>query len=277
MITKICPKHKCVITSGKCNEFDIDEKGNRVPCESPLEETSAIFWCKNCNVPSFYSICPECKEKLEYLCTDIRPVFPEEKLLYAILQKKEPSFYQKSSIWCSANTYIIDGKKEKFSVASFNSLSLDEVKKIKDQYDETPSERAKQIQSILDITDVKKKADYISKTVKEAKKTCDEIKHDIDKVDSNINSICEQDQLDSINRWRQILGAADISKIESDSIIGELSYKEDAGFSKKRNELVVYQKINEGIEDYKEKILLTDSKIRQILVELGEASATADD
>ncbi len=133
----MCPKHKCVVTAGKCNEFDIDKNGNRVPCEAQLEEASAIFWCKNCNVPSFYSICPRCKSKLEYLCTDIRPVFPEEKILYAILQKKEPSFYQKSSVWCSSNTYIIDGRKEKFSVTAFNSLSLDVIKKIKDQYDES--------------------------------------------------------------------------------------------------------------------------------------------
>ena len=136
MITKMCPKHKCVVTMGKCTEFDIDKKtGKRVSCDADLEEVSAIFWCEKCNVPSYYSVCPKCKENLVYLCTDIRPVFPEEKILYAILKKKNPDFYQKSSMWCSSNTYIIDGKKEKFSVTSFNRLSLEEIKKIKDEYE----------------------------------------------------------------------------------------------------------------------------------------------
>ncbi len=136
MITKMCPKHKCLAPLGKCAEFDIDEKtGNKVSCNSSLEEVSAIFWCKQCNVPSFYDVCQRCNEKLEYICTDIRPVFPEEKLLLAIMLKKEPDFYQKSSVWCSGNTYIINGEKLKLAVGQFNSLPLDKIKEIKDKYE----------------------------------------------------------------------------------------------------------------------------------------------
>ena len=137
MITKICPKHKCIVSSGKCTEYDIDKKtGARIQCNEKLEDASALFWCDVCRVPSYYSVCSKCHKSLEYLCTDIRPVFPEEKLLYAIMKKKDPSFYQKTSMWCTANTYIIDGKKEKIPVTEFNRLSLAEIKKIKDQYEQ---------------------------------------------------------------------------------------------------------------------------------------------
>ena len=133
MITKICSKHKCEAPLGKCPECDIDSStGRMIPCSSPIEDSSSIFWCKNCNVPSFFESCSKCGEKLDTLCgnkakrisSDIRPVFPEEKLLLAIMLKKAPDFYQKSSVWCSPSTYIIDGKKEKISITKFNKLSI---------------------------------------------------------------------------------------------------------------------------------------------------------
>ena len=136
MITKMCPKHKCFAPLGKCPEYNFDEvSGKRVACNSDLEEVSAIFWCQQCCVPSFYDVCPKCGLKLEYICTDIRPVFPEEKLLLAIMLKKEPQFFQDKSVWCSANTYIVNGEKVKLSIGQFNSLPLDEIKAIKDTYD----------------------------------------------------------------------------------------------------------------------------------------------
>lgn len=136
MITKICSKHKCYAPLGKCPEQVIDEKtGKKRTCKEPLIDSSAIFWCKQCNVPSFYDTCSICGEKLDYLCTDLRPVFPEEKLLLAIMLKKDPACYQKSSVWCSSTTYYIDGNSLKISIGSFNRLPLSELKDIKETYE----------------------------------------------------------------------------------------------------------------------------------------------
>ncbi len=136
MITKICSKHKCYAPLGKCPEQVIDEKtGKKKVCKEPLIDSSAIFWCKHCNVPSFYDTCPVCGEKLDYLCTDLRPVFPEEKLLLAIMLKKDPACYQKSSVWCSSTTYYVDGNSLKISIGSFNKLPLSELKDIKEKYE----------------------------------------------------------------------------------------------------------------------------------------------
>ncbi|MEG0688593.1 MAG: phosphoadenosine phosphosulfate reductase, partial [Hungatella sp.] len=47
-----------------------------------------IHWCSHCNIPVIKesnqvdkNVCPLCGEKLRYLATDLRPVFPEERLL----------------------------------------------------------------------------------------------------------------------------------------------------------------------------------------------------
>lgn len=77
---------------------------------------SEIYWCKNCNIPLYNKICSCCNGKAEYIGTDIRPVFPEERLLLECLRGK-PFEFAGHSIWnISGNKYIVDGKKIKFSV-----------------------------------------------------------------------------------------------------------------------------------------------------------------
>lgn len=137
MIAKICPKHKCRVLLGKCQEFDIDKKtGEKIYCEVEPEESSTIYWCAKCNVPSFYDLCHKCGDRLEYLTTDIRPVFPEERLLLAILNGEEDLFiYQRVSVWAAPNFYYIGGKKVYLSISELNRKSLEEIKKIKGIYD----------------------------------------------------------------------------------------------------------------------------------------------
>lgn len=134
----ICPKHKCKTLFGKCMELDINNKtGLQEACNQEPIMSSTIYWCKWCNTPIFDEFCPECKQQGEYIATDIRPVFPEEKILLAILLEKEnPLMFEDSSVWNSGNVYIIDGKKVKISIQSFNKLPLEEILKIKDRYDE---------------------------------------------------------------------------------------------------------------------------------------------
>ena len=49
------------------------------------KEQTGIYWCKECKIPlinknNIYHLCPICKSKINYMCSDARPVFPEERL-----------------------------------------------------------------------------------------------------------------------------------------------------------------------------------------------------
>ena len=74
-----------------------------------------IYWCDECNTPIIKlannidkNICTLCGGKTRYMCADIRPVFPEERLLLEILTAS-PFEYKDKSIWASNNRYYIDG------------------------------------------------------------------------------------------------------------------------------------------------------------------------
>ena len=79
-----------------------------------------IYWCENCNIPIIKKqgedlTCPCCESNIKYLTTDIRPVFPEERLLIEILLNKPLEFLEKS-VWASNNRYYVNG--EVFSITS---------------------------------------------------------------------------------------------------------------------------------------------------------------
>ena len=66
---------------------------------------------KKYNTPSFDEYCEISNERCVPICSDIRPVFPEERLLLEILLG-EPMKYAGKSIWnAGSNIYIVDGKK----------------------------------------------------------------------------------------------------------------------------------------------------------------------
>jgi phosphoadenosine phosphosulfate reductase len=77
----------------------------------------------------FDEYCNVCNKKGRYIGTDIRPVFPEERLLLEILAKKEFEYVEKS-IWnTGGNSYIVDGKKIKFSMTdTINNANINYIK-----------------------------------------------------------------------------------------------------------------------------------------------------
>jgi phosphoadenosine phosphosulfate reductase len=80
---------------------------------------SEIYWCEHCKAPSFDSICGGCGNSCNYIGSDIRPVFPEERLLIEILLDR-PMQYAECSVWnTSGNNYVVDGQKLK---VSYNEL-----------------------------------------------------------------------------------------------------------------------------------------------------------
>ena len=73
--------------------------------------------------------CPLCKKEISYLTTDLRPVFPQERLLLEFLLKKEPFAFASSSVWNSANRYYIDSKTVSISTKDFNLADTDFIQK----------------------------------------------------------------------------------------------------------------------------------------------------
>lgn len=103
---------------------------------------SDIYWCADCKVPVIQyadepnlGICPLCGGEMSLMTTDIRPVFPEERLLFEILLGK-PLAYKDQSVWCSVNRYYVNGKSIPISKNLYKSVNPDEVRKQLDIYKE---------------------------------------------------------------------------------------------------------------------------------------------
>lgn len=72
-----------------------------------------------------------------YLATDIRPVFPEERLLLEIICGK-PFCYIEDSVWNgTGNSYYVNGKKIKFSIKGLKELDAEAIRK---EYEELKSQ-----------------------------------------------------------------------------------------------------------------------------------------
>ena len=127
----VCPRHMCKVPLGKCMEWDIDEvTGERIQCNEKPVMSTTLYWCKQCNVPIYEESCPLCGEKGKYIATDIRPVFPEEKILLAILlEKDDPLCFEELSVWNNTNFYFIDGEKIQVSIKDFNGKTFKKLRK----------------------------------------------------------------------------------------------------------------------------------------------------
>lgn len=98
-------------------------------CKSTTERLkSKVFWCNHCETPSFNERCDFCSTDCHEIGTDLRPVFPQERLLLEILQG-EPFKFVNNKLWnVGANHYVIDGRKKSFSYKDMkNNNSSEEV------------------------------------------------------------------------------------------------------------------------------------------------------
>ena len=100
----------------KCNDLICDTSVCPVCHERTYVSESVVYYCDNCKTPLYDDVCPLCGNKGTYIGTDIRPVFPEERLLIEVLLNKPFEFAGKS-VWCtSSSSYFVDGKKIKLSL-----------------------------------------------------------------------------------------------------------------------------------------------------------------
>lgn len=109
---------------------------NTTEQEIPLE----VYWCSRCKVPIISEIirldkdlCPSCGGNTTYMCVDLRPVFPEERLLIEILTAK-PFAYKNKTVWASSNRYYIDGKVKMLTTATYRKYSADEIAVILEEH-----------------------------------------------------------------------------------------------------------------------------------------------
>lgn len=110
--------------------------GSETVDDIPIE----IYWCENCGIPLIHystavekGVCPICGEKTRYLASDLRPVFPEERLLLAVLLDKEPGSLMNRAVWAANSRYYIDGKSIFIPAKTFASADTDDLaKKVND-------------------------------------------------------------------------------------------------------------------------------------------------
>lgn len=116
-----------------CNRTSVEETceicGGKTQQDTPIE----LFWCESCCVPLILEvsyehqpICPVCGNPIKYLAKDLRPVFPEERLLLEIIQKK-PLAYKNSSVWASGSRYYVNGKSSNLSIDMLKKIDVQEV------------------------------------------------------------------------------------------------------------------------------------------------------
>lgn len=110
--------------------------GGKTQQDTPIE----LYWCDSCRVPVIRElsdtspmICPSCGKPIRYLAKDLRPVFPEERLLLEVI-KGNPLSYLHSSVWASGSRYYIDGKTANLSIETLKKISAEEVVETLSQY-----------------------------------------------------------------------------------------------------------------------------------------------
>jgi phosphoadenosine phosphosulfate reductase len=112
------------------NESNCAVCGSKTIQDLPVE----VYWCKHCKTPIIQTvnqmdkgICPICGEPTKYMCADLRPVFPEERLLMELLLGKKPKAYFSSSVWATNNRYYIDGESVSLANKTFETADTDKL------------------------------------------------------------------------------------------------------------------------------------------------------
>lgn len=120
-----------------CRNCNIETNENICPvCGSDTVEDIPveIHWCSHCRVPVLQEvsqadkgICPRCGSKMKYMSTDIRPVFPEERLLLEILLDRKPNEFMDKSVWAVNSRYYIDGKSVSLPKVLFKTAGAEDI------------------------------------------------------------------------------------------------------------------------------------------------------
>ena len=93
-----------------------------------------VYWCSHCCTPIIQEenqvdkgICPICSSETKYMAKDLRPVFPQERLLLEILLGKTPHEFIEQSVWAADSRYYINGKSISLASKLFQEADADAV------------------------------------------------------------------------------------------------------------------------------------------------------
>lgn len=120
MIKYLCKRCNTESEDSECSICKDREINNSIEMATkPQEEKyrnefieSIIYWCDNCKTPLYNGICNKCGRTGKKISADIRPVFPEERLLLEATLNL--NLDNNKNIWnISGNRYIVDGKRLK--------------------------------------------------------------------------------------------------------------------------------------------------------------------
>ena len=118
----------------RCPKCDVRCEQSTCPsCGSRADSKASIFWCENCNVPIWNEVCDVCGTKGKYISTDIRPVFPQERLLFEILLGK-PMAYANDSVWHIGSRYVVNGKTVVLPGKIITTSDSDDIRKQLSEY-----------------------------------------------------------------------------------------------------------------------------------------------
>ena len=137
----------CKVCNRETEENNCELCGSLTEQDVPYE----VYWCNNCKVPINKAansidkdVCPACGEATTYLCADLRPVFPEERLLFEIITNK-PLAYINRSVWASNNRYYVDGKPIVVSNSTYKRHLPDDIRiKLTEYQDKNSYEQFRQ-------------------------------------------------------------------------------------------------------------------------------------
>lgn len=126
-----------------CKTCNIETNEELCPvCGSATIEDipTEVYWCAHCETPVIQvatqadkGFCPLCKRKMKYLSADLRPVFPEERLLLELLLGEEPFTYVEKSVWAANSRYYINGKSVSIPSKTFQEANTDALSKALEQ------------------------------------------------------------------------------------------------------------------------------------------------
>lgn len=127
-----------------CKNCNIETNDEICPIcgEITIEDIPAeIYWCSCCKTPIIQNVnqadkglCPLCGNTTKYMSTDLRPVFPEERLLLEILLAKSPNEFIGKSVWAANSRYYVDGKSISIASKTFQNADADKLIAMLDKY-----------------------------------------------------------------------------------------------------------------------------------------------
>lgn len=117
----------------KCNRITDNAVCPECGGKTSEEIPHVVYWCDSCNVPLIHDpagnhiACPVCGSSARYLCADLRPVFPEERLLFEILTDG-PFSHIGDSVWAVGSRYYVNGIPSPITTSQILSYDLAHVR-----------------------------------------------------------------------------------------------------------------------------------------------------